>query len=431
MPSLLADPQVLPTTTSASVSLPKPASGTPSYRVSVSDTLASFESLAEAWAALLNTLFHNQPSTLVVVRHDWFCHYLQTFPAKQPYIILVWDGDNRLVGALPLQLRCDATTAHMNTLQFIGSSPLLFDQMPWLIPPGEQQPPILEAIVAQLMRDKALWEMIDLSLMTDTLALQRFNALMAQHIILTQQEQDAAPYLPLDDRWKTAPPSKNLKSNLNRFRNRLKRDFPDHTLNLKYYAPGPEADAVLAAFESRHIAYWKARHINSFFKQWPHLMGFFKQLLALTVNEPQCSLVLSTLNIDDNQSSTPLCYEWGMIHNHTYLCYIRAYAPDFERYSPGTLHHHYLIQQLLNEGRISAFDFGRGREAYKYRWTTDEVMLYQLRGFKNGWIQKRWQLVQFQRHGLKAIKQQVRRYLNSHASNSLSSPQSPQSNQDE
>lgn len=53
-------------------------------------------------------------------------------------------------------------------------------------------------------------------------------------------------------------------------------------------------------------------------------------------------------------------------HRRTYF-YLSGFDPDFAALSPGTQIVAHAIEQAAQEGAV-AFDFLRGREAYKYRW---------------------------------------------------------------
>jgi CelD/BcsL family acetyltransferase involved in cellulose biosynthesis len=56
--------------------------------------------------------------------------------------------------------------------------------------------------------------------------------------------------------------------------------------------------------------------------------------------------------------------------------YLGGLEPDFERYSPGTLLVGHAIEHAVVSDAAHAFDFLRGREAYKRGWGATEQPLY-------------------------------------------------------
>lgn len=362
------------------------------------NNITDFEALDEQWQQLVI----NSKVPFLCQSHQWLLQCLSAFSEHQPFILVAENEQGALVGALPLQLRKDKP---FNVLEFIGSSPLIYDQMGWLIGSGVNTSEVLSGFANLLKNCDDQWHIINLQLLPQSTQLASWHMAMAQAgLPLTSTKQDINPILQLDKSWIKQPQRKNLKSNINRFTNRLKRDFKDKEITLTFYPAGEKTTEKLHYFAQQHCTYWQQKNITSAFKTYPQLIALYNQLLNFTATKTTKSkLCFSSLDIDGQ----PMCYELGMIEDDSYLCYIRYYEDDFERYSPGTLHHYYIIRQLLEEDKITQFDFGRGDEPYKYRWTNDAIDLYQVSGFSSPLAKTYWNIQQTGKLCRKALKKQM------------------------
>nr|CRH06520.1 protein of unknown function [Candidatus Magnetococcus massalia] len=75
-----------------------------------------------------------------------------------------------------------------------------------------------------------------------------------------------------------------------------------------------------------------------------------------------------------------ISYHLGFHHNQRFYWYMPVYPINWADYSPGQLHLLLLMERLAAEG-YKVFDFLRGAEAYKYRWSANEYVL----------VRKAWQ----------------------------------------
>jgi CelD/BcsL family acetyltransferase involved in cellulose biosynthesis/peptidoglycan/xylan/chitin deacetylase (PgdA/CDA1 family) len=57
--------------------------------------------------------------------------------------------------------------------------------------------------------------------------------------------------------------------------------------------------------------------------------------------------------------------------------YLAGLEPDFARYSPGTLLHHWMIGEAIKDG-VRVYDFMRGNEPYKFWWTNEICQTFQM-----------------------------------------------------
>ena len=69
------------------------------------------------------------------------------------------------------------------------------------------------------------------------------------------------------------------------------------------------------------------------------------------------------------------CFRYG----GTVLSWNIAYHPDYEQYRIGKVLHYEAIAHLFRAGGVDRFDFGAGRYPWKFEWTDDFDLTYQLR----------------------------------------------------
>jgi CelD/BcsL family acetyltransferase involved in cellulose biosynthesis len=80
------------------------------------------------------------------------------------------------------------------------------------------------------------------------------------------------------------------------------------------------------------------------------------------------------------------------LHKREYA-YLGGMAADYAQHSPGSLLHHYMIEEAINDG-VQIYDFCRGDESYKYSWTNEKFQLSEMiltRSKAGGYIWRRWE----------------------------------------
>ena len=128
------------------------------------------------------------------------------------------------------------------------------------------------------------------------------------------------------------------------------------------YGPGELAAALDA------LAVFLGVHAN----RWPNAYkapGFHEELLRKTL--PAGIAHFSEIRIDNE----PVSWELGFRYRKRAYSYMPAYLKEYANCSPGKVHLAFLIEDGFSNG-VEIFDFMRGSEEYKEKWTDDEVALY-------------------------------------------------------
>jgi len=166
------------------------------------------------------------------------------------------------------------------------------------------------------------------------------------------EQCSACPILTLADYPSKLNPK--LKLDLHRASNKLARHNPRFT-----QPTNPDAFFLL------HAKRWNAEPnptLEAF--QREAAQGFARRNL----------LRLHLLEID----STPAAALFAIAAHGTLYCYLSAFDPQFTKLSPGALLLAHVIESAQSEG-LTAVDFLRGTESYKYLWGAVDRPTYRVR----------------------------------------------------
>lgn len=345
----------------------------------------SFAALAEEW----NALYRESGMQNLCLTHDWLMTWLKFFPPEQLLVILVRNGEGRLVGAAPFNIKRVKRGLFQRVLrrvQFMGSEPAIYDWMRVLSLPDVDQAAILERVADVLTQEKHAWDVISLRFVSDPVYLETLRGLLSRHFSRMQTVSESAiPYVDLpqamaDYQSLYKKPRKDLQRRIAK----LETDYPGKPLEMIYPDPRSEETAEqLEVFRKQHIAYWNARGMRSDFERYPQLLDFYRAALALGENcmVPDIPQLLFSFQRVGN---TPVSYSLDFWQGQSLLCHITSYNRDFAPYSPGLAHMEGLIRNCVR-AQASRFEFGRGEEEYKLKWTrgTEPLPLWTLRVFRD------------------------------------------------
>ena len=155
---------------------------------------------------------------------------------------------------------------------------------------------------------------------------------------------------------------------LKRKNRRLLREVPDATFRT---TTEESLEADLKYFVDMHRG--AEGHKGHFMR--PEIATFFERLARALM--PLGWLRMDFLEIGDRPVASTFSFELG----GTFYLYNSAYEPEVGRLSPGVV----LVSRLINESierGLSAFDFLRGQERYKYQLGAEAVPLNNVRLFR-------------------------------------------------
>lgn len=278
--------------------------------------------------------------------HAWWAH----FGGAHPWLLTFRDA-KRLVGIAPLFLWPEERRVLLMGTGITDSLDLLADDQ-W-------ETPIANATLKWLDDCRSDWDVFDCQQLPSHSPLVTAAAL--PHWVDSRQIQDTTPILPLPENVHEMP----RLSEIAYLHRRLEKEG-----KVEIVAANEETfTEVLSAVVKLHSARWAERAESGVLAD-ERIQDFHhdaaESLLRLGV------LRMFALKVDGNAVAA----YYGFQHAGRAVYYLGGFAPEWKRFSVGTIIVGHAIAEAIREG-AREFDFGRGREPYKYRWGAQDRFTYQ------------------------------------------------------
>ncbi|RMH61070.1 MAG: GNAT family N-acetyltransferase, partial [Calditrichaeota bacterium] len=204
----------------------------------------------------------------------------------------------------------------------------------------------------------------DLVILANTLPDARINRLapsLFPNRRYDKRRTSVCPYLPLPDNEESLfkQLSKNMKSTLRRTRNKINKD-PRFTID-RVEDPDELDESVQNLFTLHNMRFTDKGQATKF--NYEQRGAFHKRIAAVWLKQDR--LRFYRVLYDDSAIGYLYCY----YHNNTILYMQAGFHPDYGKYGLGNQ----LMLRAMNEGMENGaveFDFMRGNESYKYKWTS-------------------------------------------------------------
>ncbi len=341
-------------------------------------TEQAFRALEEEWTNLLT----KSKADTVFLTWDWLYHWWRTYKEGKELRIFLIRNENELVGVAPLCVSRARIGRFFPARQiyFLGSREVGSDYLDFILHPGKKRESI-RLIFDRLFDNGEEWDVINLTdIPEDSENLKLITReLEERKTPFLLQDYTSCPYLPLPenpDSWLNIL-SQNMRYDIKRKRQRLEKEHEVKFVMLTEEEKLQEAFETLVKLNQMRM---KEKRQNGAFLSTKFIefhrvlvRAFFsKRILRL------CFLVVDGI---------PIAGIYIFKYNGKYLYYQSGLASGWERFSPGTVLFSYCIEKAIEEG-VGEFDFLRGEEDYKYRWTKNQrrnlqpiVFRKSLRGF--------------------------------------------------
>lgn len=313
------------------------------------------------WQALCDRC----PACTPFQRPDWLLPWVQCLGPAEPWILAV-HAAGQLVGLAPLfryGREQDGRAQRVLALLGAGAS----DHLDMLLAPGHERP-ALAAILAELHARRAEWDVCELDEQQPDSPLAS-GALPApagspSEWTVTVAQQSVCPLLHLPDHVDHLAqhvPARHLA----RFRQYQRRARREGALRLERARPGNHARLLDELFRL-HALRWQQGGEPGVLAQ-PEVRALHAR--AAEAFAARDALVLYGLWLDER----PIACLYGFFEARTLCFYLSGFDPALAHLSPGTLIVGMVIEDAIARG-MTAFDFLRGSEPYKYWWgATDRV----------------------------------------------------------
>ncbi len=316
-----------------------------------------FRALEEEW----NLLLQNSASNTIFLTWEWMHTWWKYYGSgKSLFIITVRDEEGRLVGLAPLCIKKVGFhgLASLKTLAFLGTDEVCSDYLDFITAP-EKSEEVLKAVFDCLGAHSSLWDCILLSDMPETSGTLDFilNAPGSGNFVT---EVNECPYIALPDTYESYLQGlgKNTRYNLGRrtkaLDSRFKAKFSVHD--------GP--DDIENALEGLFELHGKRREMIGKEGRFllKNLMSFHREVSRI-LTKGGISRIYS---LGSGRETVAMLY--GFRYSNRFFYYQSGMDPEYEKQSVGmVLMGHCIRDSIL--GGLNEFDFLRGNEAYKSKWT--------------------------------------------------------------
>lgn len=291
----------------------------------------------------------------------WLKHIANT---AEPFVITVRDSENKLIGLAPLCLiSFEDIGFKLKTLTFAGREVVSGDFLDFVILPA-YRPIVIQAVLDFIWEQRNSWDMLQLGeLITESDIHSTSEAWgTGNNLFLRRQERRICPYIDLPstfDDYQNA-----LNKNMRYLIRRRKRDVliknscTIHTCN-----DVEEIQNGISILSDLHTARWKkADQSGNLMK-----VGFQEFLNEICTKLPTgCKCRLYILSHNEDKVAALLAFHFG----ESALYYQAGWDPDssISRFSPGVVLMAHAIEDAISE-RLQYFEFLRGDETYKQKWT--------------------------------------------------------------
>ncbi len=335
-----------------------------------------------------NRLSESSSSPNVFSTNGWFRAWNRRFTHENPSDrrpnVLVIKKGGAIVGISPFILRkVSRFGVGARKLEFVGSEADYNDFVLGDDPVGHG-----EAIVQFLAQSQDQWDLVDLRDVRDTGNNIPVLTEALSHSGLTFRlipEEERCPYLAIDAPWsemltRRSPSSRHVFRNQ---QSRLNRMY-EEGLRVRIIENPLDEPGLL----EKLIALEVQKKVGG--KESPPVIGKYPEVFQSLFDSlgPRGWLYITLMEL----GGRPLAWRFGFRCGKKLWGYLTAYDHSFSQLSPGTM----LIPAVVDYGLAHGcdeYDFLRGEESYKTRWSTGVHQSYWLRIWSKNWISRAHALV--------------------------------------
>ena len=297
------------------------------------------------------------------LRHAWLSAWWRRFGGARKLAVLELLCADETVGFAPLCI--SKKSAHgllpLREVGFLGREKVTGDYLDLIAAPGMEEE-ILDATLGHLLERRGEWDLLRLSDLPEgcATAMRLARLADARALTLAPVPGQTCPYLPLPTSWEAflqKSCSANLRSNLRRREKKLAG------MGARFVDRSREgtADALEALF-ALHGARWSEMKGRTGNFVDDRVRAFHQELAPTLAREG--ALGLWTVEVGDRAVAAI----YGFKHRGKFLYYQAGFDPTWADHGVGLALMGHAIKRCI-EGGIGEFDYLRGEEDYKRRWT--------------------------------------------------------------
>ena len=324
-------------------------------RIRMIDDFNDFIALKKSWVSLLSRCDHTVFSTW-----DWLTIWWKHFGSNRELILLLAEENDEVVGAAPLMYSVHATLGLRTAkIEFIGTP--TSDYNNFIL--GEKGEECMKLFADYLLNDfPDKWDSLDLKEIPEgSQSLILLKRMSRKLEVVSLRSIHYCLHIPVPKSYDILYNNLNYKfrQNLRRCQSHLEQY---HKVEFRDLSSTNECDKGMETLFDLHQKRWETAGQQGVFAD--KKICDFNRDVARTLSESG-RLGLYSIVVD----GAPVGSSYGFKYNSKYYYYLHGVDPEYNKFSIGNL----LVAGLLKEcihGGLTEFDFLRGDEPYKYRWTS-------------------------------------------------------------
>lgn len=333
------------------------------FSVTLCETETEFRELCDEW----NQLLDHAARKSVFLRHEFLHTWWEIYGRQQrdatPFIMLARDRERRLVGVLPLY-RGNSRWPYfgMKQLNFLGSTHEALEYLDVIVADNAATHRIVKAMLAGLAKLSAKYDLVTLIDMDEEALLPAFLPELAAVSggWLHQRALEVCPYIKISGDFAAYLQTLATKHSGN-FRRQLRKLKENHAVTLEIGVEPATAEKDFAVLCELHRQRWAGRgEASAFDNDWSQ--RFHQRVMKATAENGIVRIF--TLKCDGQSVAALYCF----LYNNRLIYYQSGIDVAYEKKSVGVSLLGMVLQHCFEQG-YSEFDFLRGEEEYKFRWT--------------------------------------------------------------
>ncbi len=317
---------------------------------------------ADAWDKLLAA---NTGSSTIFLTQEWILNWWKFFSnGKKLSILMLFDGP-RLAGMAPLVIiEKSSIISPFSIIRFIGTG--VADHLDFCID-SELHYEGMSRIFEFIMNDLS-WDALDLhDIPDDSRNVPVIKELLERHgLTHSIQESIVCPFLSINGHaWDSFYAARRSKSTRQDLRRRHRRLSEMGSVAFCRHEEPEDVERIFPQLFSVYDKRWENKNLSISFTG--RLESLFYRGVAADLARLG-KLHLLTMELDGRV----IAFTLSVFQGSQFTWLITAYNPEFDKYFPGELILAQLLEEIIRSGRFNEFDFTRGDEPYKFKWTDDK-----------------------------------------------------------
>ncbi|MCE5336687.1 MAG: GNAT family N-acetyltransferase [Desulfobacteraceae bacterium] len=314
---------------------------------------------SEDWKKLLAS---NVRSSSIFLTQEWVLNWWKYFGnGKRLCILLLLDG-NRLAGIAPLAVaEKNAAKSPFRIVRFIGTG--VADHLDFCVDSDLRREGMTR--ILRYVMDELSWDALDLVDIpgdSENLGIIR-EVLDESRVAHAIQESIVCPYLHINgETWDVFHASRRSKSTRQDLRRRYRRLSETGSVSFRRYDRAEDVETIFPQLFSVYNKRWDQKNLSISFTGRQESL-FYRNVAAELARAGQLHLL--TMELDGRV----IAFTLSAFEGNQFTWLITAYDPAFDKYFPGEQILTQLLEDVFKSGRFVEFDFTRGDEPYKFKWT--------------------------------------------------------------